>query len=169
MSEIFISVENAKPEKLFLVVSNFAVVDSARRAVLLIKRGDHEKVHPGKWAFPGGKLEHSNVAEMIKEEGVDPLVGVEGILGKLATRETQEEAGLTVDKNDGRVIKDKLFVRPDGVPVFMTTMAVRYAGGEIALEEGITEYAWATAPELADYDCIEGIVEEAHLALEVIK
>ncbi len=165
MSKPAISVAEAKQDKLFYVVANFAVVNPRDKTVLLLQRGEHEKVHPGKWAFAGGKLEHGGVAEMIEAETKDPLEGIENILGKLAEKETKEESGLTVRSDEDYVITNKVFIRPDGVPVFMVTMAAEYQGGEVILEEGVMASAWVTAEQLDDYDCIPGIQKEGRQAL----
>lgn len=160
-----ITTAEAKQDKLFYVVANVIIVDPTQKACLLLKRSEQEKVHGGKWAFPGGKLEHGDVKQLILEADADPLGGIDNILGKLAVREAKEECGLTVHE-EGRIIKNKVFVRPDGVPVFMTTLVSEYMGGNVVIEDGaITDYAWVQKTELAAYDCIEGVREEAVLAL----
>lgn len=165
MSKFAISVSEAKQDKLFYVVANIIIIDASKQACLLLKRGETEKVLPGKWAFPGGKLEHSDVGKLIEDIDAEPIEGVDNILGKLAVREAKEECGLTVSE-DGRIIRNKVFVRPDGVPVFMVTLASGYMGGEVEIEDGaIADYAWVKREELEDYDCIEGVLEEALTAL----
>lgn len=165
MSTFEVSTSEAKQDKLFYVVANVIIIDSAKKACLLLKRGDNEKVHRGKWAFPGGKLEHNDVKQLIIETGVEPIDGIDNILGKLAVREAKEECGLEVQE-DGYVIKNKVFIRPDGVPVFMATLASEYTGGDVIIEDGaITDHAWVNKQQLDNYDCIEGVREEAVLAL----
>ena len=168
MSDINISVSEAKQDKLQYVVANFVVVNKENKTVLLLQRSHREKVHPGKWAFPGGKLEHENIAEMIQSEGVDPLDGVDNVLSKLAEKETKEEVGLSVNGESNRIIKNKVFVRPDGVPVFMVTLMTQYEGGEVKLEEGIEAAVWVTAEELDNYNCISGVQDEARVALSLV-
>ena len=165
MSTFEISITEAKKDKLFYVVANIIIVDTTRRACLLLKRGYDEKVLPGKWGHAGGKLEHADVKKLILETGVKPIEGIDNILGKLAMREAKEECGLDVQAQTD-VIKNKVFVRPDGIPVFMTTLVSEYNGGEVVIEDGaIADYAWVTEDQLGDYDCIEGIREEVSLAL----
>jgi len=168
MSRPKISVAEAKQDKLSYVVANFVVVNPEDKTVLLLQRSKEEKVHPGKWAFPGGKLEHGNIADMIEEEGVDPIDGVENVLEKLAMKETLEESGLSVVAREGVILRDKVFIRPDGVPVFMVTLMANYQGGEIKLEKGIIASAWPTDEQLDDYDCIPGVPEEARKALNLL-
>lgn len=165
MSTFVISTDEAKQDKLFYVVANVIIVNPAKKTCLLLKRGENEKVLPGKWAFPGGKLEHSDVKQYISDARVDPIDGIENILGKLGVRESKEECGLVVDEN-ARIIKNKVFIRPDGVPVFMVTLASKYIGGDVVIEDGaISDYAWVSLSEISDYDCINGVGEEAKLAL----
>jgi 8-oxo-dGTP pyrophosphatase MutT (NUDIX family) len=163
-----ISISGAKQDKLQYVVANFAIVNPKDKTVLLLQRSKSEKVHPGKWGFTGGKLEHSNIADMIEEEGVESLKGVSNVLGKLAKREAAEEAGLQVSSQGAQIIVDKVFIRPDGIPVFMVTLAAKYEGGEVKLEEGVIDHVWVKEQDLDKYDCIPGIQDEARQALDQI-
>lgn len=165
MSTFQISTTEAKQDKLFYVVANVIIIDRSRGVCLLLKRGDNEKVLPGKWGHAGGKLEHDDVKKLILASGGEPIEGVDNILGKLAQREAKEECGLDV-REESEVIKNKVFVRPDGIPVFMATVVSEYSGGEVIIEEGaIADYAWVALDELANYDCIKGVPEEVRLAL----
>lgn len=166
MAKTNISTDKAKQDKLFYIVANVIIVNPQNATCLLLKRSDSEKVHPGKWAFPGGKLEHADVAQLLQKTGNNPLDGIENIMGDLAAREAKEECGLTVSK-DGAIIKNKVFVRPDGVPVFMTVMTAEYTGtDEVMLEEGaFSDYAWVTHADLPGYDLIDGVDIEAQEAL----
>ncbi len=167
MTKPIISNDQAKQDKLFYVVANLIIINVADKTCLLLKRSANEKVHPEKWAFPGGKLEHADVANLLVESGNQPIDGIDNILGKLAMREAKEECGLDVSAEDAAVTKNKVFVRPDGVPVFMTILATTYQGGSVVLEEdAFTDYAWVTEPELENYDCIQGVTDEARLAIE---
>lgn len=166
MKQVHISNAHAKPGKLFYVVANVIIIDPVNLTCLLLKRGEKEKVHPGKWAFPGGKLEHSSVAELLISSGTNGLDGIENILGKLAMIEAKEECGLSVDAESSAIIHNKVFVRPDGIPVLMTVVTAEYNGGQIVLEaHAFTDYAWVSASTIGDYSCISGIEDEAKRAL----
>jgi len=170
MTNSEISVNEAKQDKLFYVVSNTVIINSTDKTCLLLKRSETEKVLPGKWAFPGGKLEHLDVTRLLEEENKSPIDGIDNILGKLAVRETYEECGLKVDTESGTIIKNKVFIRPDGVPVFMATLVAEYIGGAVVLEDGaFTDYAWVSEDEIDDYDCIDGVAQEAKHALTIQK
>lgn len=166
MSKFVISTSEAKQDKLFYVVANIIIIDSNRKVCLLLKRSENEKVLPGKWGHAGGKLEHADVKKLILEAGTEPINGIENILGKLARREAKEECGLDVNE-ESKIIKNKVFVRPDGIPVFMATLVTEYKGGDVEIEEGaIADYAWVGISDLDKYDCIEGIPEEVKLAFK---
>jgi 8-oxo-dGTP pyrophosphatase MutT (NUDIX family) len=168
MSEIIISNDQAKQDKLFYVVANMAIVDVKKAKVLILKRGDSEKVHPGKWAFPGGKLEHADVIKLLEKTGNAPIQGVDNILGKLAQREAKEECGLDVNAAATKILSDKVFVRPDEVPVFMTVLATEYVGGEVQLEAGaFSDHAWVGIDDLTRYDLIDGLQNEVRLAIKM--
>lgn len=166
MSNPSISVDQAKKDKLFYVVANMAIVDVANAKVLILQRSETEKVHPGKWALPGGKLEHNDVASLLAENSNAPIDGVDNILGHLAKREAMEECGLSVDVESAKVMSDKVFVRPDNVPVFMTVLSAAYVGGEVKLEEGsFSDYAWVSLDDVATYDLIDGLAHDIEQAI----
>jgi len=52
-----ISLNNAKEDKLFYFVANAVVYRESDGRCLILKRSEREKVHPGKYCVPGGKLE----------------------------------------------------------------------------------------------------------------
>lgn len=166
MSKINISTDEAKQNKLFYVVSNIIIVNPLNSTCLLLKRSKLEKVHPGKWAFPGGKLEHNDVIELLAESGRDPIDGIDNIMAKLAAREAQEECGLRVNIENSTIISNKVFVRPDNVPVFMVVMATEYTGGKVKLEpNAFSDFAWVNVINFPKYDCIDGIYEDASVVL----
>jgi ADP-ribose pyrophosphatase YjhB (NUDIX family) len=166
MEKISISTAEAKQDKLFYVVANIVIVNSEDQTCLLLKRSENEKVLPGKWALPGGKLEHGDVAALLEQTGNAPIDGINGILGILAAREAKEECGLEVDPGSAIILSDKVFVRPDGVPVFMVSLATKYTGGTATFEEGaFTDVAWVREDEFGNYDCIESVPDEARAAL----
>lgn len=164
-----ISTAKAKQDKLFYVVANIVIVNVVEASCLLLKRAASEKELGGKWAFPGGKLEHKDVVDLLTASGNEPIEGIDNILGKLAMRESKEECGLDISTDNARIIKNKVFVRPDGIPVFMTTLATSYEGGMVTLEDdAFSEFAWVTEAQLSNYDCIPGLRQEAQTALDLL-
>ncbi|MEM6998140.1 MAG: NUDIX hydrolase [Patescibacteria group bacterium] len=165
-----ISVTEAKKDKLFYVVANLVIVDVGKQKVLLLKRSMREKAFPGKWAFAGGKLEHKDIQQRIEELGVEPLEGVNNVLGELAQREAKEECGLEVSSDGSKILKNKVFIRPDNVPVMMVSIYGEYVSGEVVLEEdSFDDYAWVDAGDIDDYDRIDGSEQEILSALEIAR
>jgi 8-oxo-dGTP pyrophosphatase MutT (NUDIX family) len=158
MSKVLISTQEAKQDKLFYVVSNVVIIDPKIKKCLLLKRSLGEKVLPGKWVFPGGKLEHKDVADLLNKSGRNPIDGVNNILSILAVREANEECGLEIDEGKCEIIKDNVFIRPDGIPVFFAILSAVYQGGNVKYENGaFTEAAWVGLDEIDKYDCPEDI------------
>jgi 8-oxo-dGTP pyrophosphatase MutT (NUDIX family) len=169
MEKVNISVNEAKKEKLFYVVANIIIVDKEKASCLLLKRSDSEKVLPGKWVFPGGKLEHDDVISLLLESGNQPIDGVDDILSKLASREAKEECGLIVSADNAIILSNKVFIRPDKIPVFMTTLVTSYEGGTLKLEEGsIVDSAWVNESDIYSYDCPGNVKTDAVKALQLI-
>jgi len=167
MTEPIISTAAAKQDKLFYIVANIAIVNRTDATVLILKRSETEKVHPGKWAFPGGKLEHADVARLLEETKSQPIDGVDNVMGILAMREAKEECGLSVDAMTAKVLSNKVFIRPDRVPVFMTVMSTEYAGGTVVLEEGaFSDFAWIGLADLPNYDLIQGLAKDIQVAFK---
>lgn len=163
-----ISLEKAKQDKLFYFVANVIIVKDGE--CLLLKRSSEEKVHPGKWCVPGGKLEWQDLdlAKPTRMNG--DVYDFEDALEDLLAREAQEESGISIDKNELKYINSVAFIRPDGVPVMMVKVAARYLAGDVILEQGsFTDHAWVTAETVDAYDCIKGIPKEIKQALALLK
>lgn len=169
-----ISIDNAKTDKLFYFVANVVVYRESDGRCLILKRHSREKVHPGKYCVPGGKLEWKdmdiNNPKRINGNVLDYTDAVEDLLA----REAFEEAGVKIGKKL-EYINSVSFIRPDETPVVLVKFAAKYEGGDIKLEEGgFTDYAWVNAEEVKNYLCIDGIQEEviqtiAHFALNNVK
>lgn len=164
-----VSVDNAKPDKLFYVVTNATIYRRKDNRCLILKRSEREIVHPGKWANVGGKLEHGDL-NMDAPTSIDGDVAVfEDALNKLLMREIYEESGVKV-KPEPKFIDSKVFVRPDETPVVLLKFAAEYASGEVKPEAGaFTEYAWVNGEEVENYDCIEGVTNEVKASIEAFQ
>lgn len=112
---------------------------------LIIKRSDKEIAYPGKWSFPGGKLEKG-----------------ETVLQTLR-REVLEEVGLEIEDHK-KYLKDYTFVRPDGHNVIGFVFLVKAKSERINLSKDFDDYRWVYPKELNSYDHITGMEEEVHLA-----
>ncbi|MGI0100494.1 MAG: NUDIX domain-containing protein [Candidatus Micrarchaeaceae archaeon] len=161
-----ISIDNAKKEKLFYFVANVVIHRDDGRC-LILKRGLSEKVHPGKYAVPGGKLEWVNL-DLKKPTRINgDVLDYENAIEELLSREVMEEAGIKI-KKDLAYINSVAFVRPDGIPVVLVKLAARYDSGDVKLEEGsFTDYAWVNEREVRNFDCIKGIDNEISAAIRL--
>lgn len=164
-----INIEKAKKDKLFYVVANALVYRPSDYRFLLLKRAETEKVHPGKWATPGGKMEWDDfdLKNPTRRNGdvLDYLDSVENLL----RREIKEEAGIELGDRFYFVVSNT-FIRPDGIPVLLLKFAVEATSETVVLEEGaFTDHAWVSYEEAQELDCLEGICDEIKTALEHIK
>ena len=155
-----ISIDNAKKEKLFYFVANVVVYREEDGKCLILKRTDREKVHPGKYAVPGGKLEWKDFDLLNPTRFNGEVLDFENSVEDLLKREVLEEAGIEIQ--DGLTYLNSVaFVRPDETPVVLVKFAAKYKQGEVVLEEdAFDDYAWVNAEEVKNYDCILGIQEE---------
>jgi 8-oxo-dGTP pyrophosphatase MutT (NUDIX family) len=164
-----ITLDEAKEDKLFYFVANVLVFRKGDGRCLILKRSETEKVHPGRWATPGGKMEWRDFdltrPTRLNGDVLDYLNSVE----KLLSREAREEAGIELE-DDFRYINSNTFIRPDGIPVVLIKLAAPYALGEIVLEQGaFTDFAWVNEEEVKTYPCIDGICEEVAKAVALFR
>jgi len=122
--------------------------------VLILKRADHEKVYPGKWTVPGGKMERSEY-EQTPKTTADAWYG---IIEETVRREVREESALEVD--EPRYLLSLVFIRPDDIPVVTISYWAYWKSGDVVLDRDHSDFAWVTPDEAATYDMIEGIAEE---------
>ncbi len=155
-----ISLNKAKQNKLFYFVANVVVYRESDKRCLILKRDKREKVHPGKYAVPGGKLEWEDL-DITKPTRINgDVLDFENAVEDLLVRETLEEAGVEIEK-ELKYINSVAFVRPDGIPVILVKFAAKYKRGEVKPEAGgFTDYAWVNEEEVKKYDCIKGLKEE---------
>lgn len=155
-----ISIDNAKRDKLFYFVANVVVFRESDGKCLILKRDEREKVHPGKYAVPGGKLEWKDldIANPTRMNG--DVIDFENSIEDLLRREVQEEAGIEIEPRLA-YINSVSFIRPDEIPVVLVKFAAKYKTGDVILEQGaFTDHAWVDAQEIRTYNCIEGIQDE---------
>lgn len=164
-----ISLDNAKQNKLFYFVANVVIYRESDGRCLILKRSESEKVHPGKYCVPGGKLEWEqlDISKPTRLNG--DVLDFEDAVEKLLVREAREEAGVEIE-NELKYINSNAFIRPDEIPVVLVKFAAKYRGGEVRVEEGaFSDFAWVNGEEIKDYDCIKGIDEEVRKAIELFK
>lgn len=164
-----ISLKNAKENKLFYFVANVVIYREEDGRCLILKRSMREKVHPGRYAVPGGKLEWEQMDIKNPTRINGNVLDFENVVEELLRRESKEEAGIEIDKNL-KYINSVAFVRPDEIPVVLVKFAVKYKGGEVKPEPGaFDEYAWVNEEEVKNYECIDGIHEEVATTIKLFK
>ncbi|MBI5654641.1 NUDIX domain-containing protein [Candidatus Uhrbacteria bacterium] len=163
-----ISLDKAKNDKLFYFVANVVVYRESDRRCLLLKRSETEKVHPGKYAVPGGKLEWKDLDISHPTRMNGDVIDFEDALEDLLKRETREEAGIEIC-GPYAYINSVAYIRPDGIPVVMVKLAARYLSGEVKLESGsFSGSIWANADEAISLPCISGIPDEIKKTMELM-
>ncbi len=164
-----ISLDNAKQNKLFYIVANVVIYRESDQRCLILKRSETEKVHPGKYCVPGGKLEWEDldIANPTRMNG--DVLDYENQIEKLLKRETLEEANIEI--NDELVyINSVAFIRPDETPVVLIKFAAKYLSGDVKFEErSFTDFAWVNTDEVKNYDCIKGIPDEIEKTISLFK
>ena len=164
-----ISIKKAKQNKLFYFVANVVIYRESDGRCLLLKRSASEKVHPGKYAVPGGKLEWEQLDIENPTRMNGDVLDFENAVEALLAREVMEEAGVKIEKGL-KYINSVAYVRPDGIPTILLKFAAKYKGGEVILEEGAFDgYVWVNAAEARKAKCIKGIPQEVTAAISLFK
>lgn len=151
---------HAKEDKLFYFIANVVIYREKDSRCLILKRHHREKVHPEKYAVPGGKLEWQNL-DISKPTRVNgDVLDFQYVVEDLLRRETLEEAGIQI-KEPLHYLNSVAFIRPDGIPAILVKFAARYSKGTIELEQGaFTDHQWVNEDEIDKFECIEGIAQE---------
>lgn len=121
---------SAKPFALSIKV---VIRDDAGRCLLLL-RSQSSKGSPGKWEFPGGKVESG--------ENFDVAL----------LREVAEETGLTVSLE--HVVGATEFELP-GRKVAYLILTGRLESGQVRLSSEHVDFAWLAPEELSSMDLVE--------------
>ena len=162
-----VSIDNAKHDKLFYFVANVVVYRESDGRCLILKRDEREKVHPGKYAVPGGKLEWKDLDLKNPTRMNGDVFDFENAIEDLLKRETLEEAGVEL-QDYLEYINSVAFVRPDETPVILVKFAAKYKRGVVVPEKGaFTDYAWVNEKEVKKYNCIDGIADEVAKTIKI--
>jgi ADP-ribose pyrophosphatase YjhB (NUDIX family) len=162
-----ISLDRANKEKLFYFVANVVVYRESDGRCLILKRDAREKVHPQRYAVPGGKLEWKDldIANPTRING--EVLDFENAIEDLLDREVLEEAGIKI-KSGLFYLNSVAFIRPDEIPVVLVKFAAKYESGEVKIEKGsFTDYAWVNENEVKNYSCIDGISDEISKTIKI--
>lgn len=130
---------------------------------LIVKRSEKEKVFPGLWTVPGGKLELNDYSKKPK----DTEDCWYNIFENLIKREVMEETRLTV-KNIN-YLTSLTFIRPDNIPTVVVSFFAYHDSGKVNLSKDLTEYAWVDLKESKNFELIGGIYEELDMLDNLLK
>jgi nucleoside triphosphatase len=115
---------------------------------LIVKRSHKEIAYPGKWAFPGGKVEKgSNILETLK-------------------REILEEVGIEIEDYK-RYLKDYTFIRPDAYNVVGFCFEVIAKSEDVKISDDFEDFRWIRPDELKNFDSIPGMEQEVNIAFNI--
>ena len=113
---------------------------------LIIKRSSKDEIHPGRWSFPGGKL----------EEG-------ETILEALK-REIKQEVNLDID-NNLVYIADYNYKRKDRSNTLGVSFLVKSFNSNVKKSKEVEDFKWVTVEEINKYEVTGSLEEEMLKAL----
>jgi 8-oxo-dGTP pyrophosphatase MutT (NUDIX family) len=150
-----ISIDKAKTEKLFYVVTNGVIFHPKTKRCLILQRSFKEKVHPGLWGVVGGKMEWSELAENKITRWNHDVPNWEGLVEESLAREAEEESGLKT--SEPKYLRSIAFIRPDGIPVVLIVFALKYKSGRVKIPVEFENFAWVNLKEAKEFDLIEGI------------
>ncbi len=117
---------------------------------LIVKRSEKEDNLPGKWLFPGGKVE-------VGEDALQALL-----------REIKEETGLEVHDRIA-LIRTYSFTRSDKSNAVGFNFVIQWKSGDVKLADGLVDYAWVAPEEVEKYDTIKDFNIQISLAEDFIK
>ena len=150
-------------------VANVVVYRESDGRCLILKRHSREKVHPGKYCVPGGKLEWKDLNMKNPTRMNGDVFDFQNAIGDLLKREVKEECGLEIEDRL-YYVNNVTFIRPDETPVVLVKFAAKYKEGEVKLEEhGFTDYAWVDAGEVKEFNCLLGISEEVEETIKLFQ
>jgi len=124
-----------------VVSVNRCLIKNANKELLLIQRSEDDKHNPGKWEFPGGKL----------DDGENLIPGT--------IRETLEETGLLVEPELSPVFAEGHYIRGGkhkGSIYLALYWYAKIIGGEIKLSEEHDNFVWKSEKEASKLDLTPG-------------
>jgi len=135
-----------------------------RNEYLICRRGASEKLFPGKWCVPGGKVQQQDFINT-KKDTTDHWFD---ILEKTLKKEILEETSIEIE-NIGYVSSLAL-VRPNGFTTVIISMHATLQSGEVVLDGvELDDFAWVTIDGAKKHDLIDNILEQLQKVDELEK
>jgi 8-oxo-dGTP pyrophosphatase MutT (NUDIX family) len=129
---------------------------------LICRRSLKEKIFPGKWCVPGGKIQQSDFISTQKDTNDHWF----DIFEKTLKKEILEETNLQVE--DIGYVTNLALIRPNGFSTIIVSLYASYKNGDVLLQEDeLIDYAWVTLKDAKNYDLIENIYEQLEKVEEI--
>lgn len=127
---------------------------------LICKRSERERIFPGKWCVPGGKVQLSDFAGTPKDTQDHWF----GVFEKVLAKEVFEETNVRIA--DVGYVSNLALLRPNGYSTIIVSLHARWESGEVVMKQPdeLVDYAWVTLEEAKGYDLIENIWEQMEQA-----
>lgn len=137
-------------------VATAVTYHSKKERFLLVKRNFETDIHPGKWNFPGGRIQKADAPDSISSENADGKVEEEENPKNAVLRELEEETSFkgevirsgesfTLDTEDGKFKIFPFLVLVDGEP---------------ELNEEHLDSAWINPGDLKDFETVDGLKKD---------
>jgi len=121
-----------------VVLVNRCIVRNSSNDILLVKRSVNDSYNPGKWEFPGGKLD----------------IGQD--LSNALEREVMEETGLLIEPESKLNFAESYIIGNEGQYMGFTYVALfgiaHSIGGKLKLSDEHDDYAWEDYDTALEYD-----------------
>ena len=140
-----------------------AIIFNNEGKMLIAKRSEKERVFPGRWTVPGGKLSQEDYSEIERNNAGLRYHVIEQTLN----REVEEEVGLKI--GEIKYLTSITHMTDDGIPSIYLSFFCDHLDGEVKLCEELEDFAWVSLEEAKNYDLIDGIYDELVWASKAFK
>lgn len=138
-----------------------------RGKYLIVQRSPNDKVFPGRWKVPGGKLDSSDYLKRRPDFNETTTPGWNNILERVLEREIKEETGIKV--RNIKYLTNIVFIRPDKVPALVVSLHAKYRSGKVNLNSDLTNFAWVSLKEAKSYKLVGGIYKELAMVDKLLR
>jgi 8-oxo-dGTP pyrophosphatase MutT (NUDIX family) len=145
--------DNLKEKLHYIAVTGIVKKDGK---YLICKRSGKERIFPGKWCVPGGRVMLSDFINTPKDTKDHWFSVFEKILAK----EIFEETNICI--NEIGYVSNLALLRPNGFSTIIVSMYASWESGDVVMKQPdeLTDFAWVSLEEAKEYDLIENIIEQ---------